>query len=101
MASKWKRPFVKLLWYPKVFTADVVTYSSLGIKHITSLGCGIDKYYYDTHGEPPIKEHGIGLLLISNIECRDDSVSICKSTVIERIIRLLKLSTTTEVNFEN
>lgn len=68
MASKWKRPFVKLLWYPKVFTADVVTYSSLGIKHITSLGCGIDKYYYDTHGEPPIKEYGNGLLLIRNKE---------------------------------
>lgn len=68
MASKWKRPFVKLPWYPKVFTADVATYSSLGIKHITSFGCGIDKYYYDTHGEPPIKEYGNGLLLIGNKE---------------------------------
>ena len=57
-----------LSWYPKVFTADVATYSSLGIKHITSLGCGIDKYYYDTHGEPPIKEYGNGLLLIGNKE---------------------------------
>lgn len=62
--SNWKRPFKKLPWRPDVFHADVQTYKSKGIRHITAFGCGFDRYYFDQYGTPPIKEYGAGLQII-------------------------------------
>jgi len=62
--SGWKRPFKKLPWRPDVFRADVRTYKSKGIRHITAFGCGFDRYYFDRYGIPPIQEYGAGLQII-------------------------------------
>ncbi len=62
--SRWKRPYKKLPWRPNVFRADVRTYGSKGIRHITAFGCGFDRDYFDQYGIPPIKEYGAGLQVI-------------------------------------
>jgi hypothetical protein len=63
--SGWSRPFRKLPWRPDVFLADVRTYKTKGIRHITAFGCGFDRDYFDRYGTPPIAEYGAGLQMIS------------------------------------
>ena len=59
--SRRRRPFKKLPWRQDVFESDVAFYRSLGVNHVTSFGNGIDKYYVDHYGQPPLKQYGPGL----------------------------------------
>jgi hypothetical protein len=57
--SGWKRPAVKLPWRPDVLEADVATYRSRGIRHVTSFAVYVDADYRRRFGEPTfIAEYG-------------------------------------------
>ncbi|MFO0891146.1 MAG: DUF4838 domain-containing protein [Isosphaeraceae bacterium] len=57
--SGWKRPAVKLPWRPDVLEADLATYRSRGIRHITSFAVFVDADYLRRYGEPGfIAEYG-------------------------------------------
>lgn len=58
--SKWRKPAVKLPWNQDVFEADLRTYASRGIRHITSFAVYIDADYVNRYGEPPLQEYGRG-----------------------------------------
>ncbi len=60
--SKWKRPAVRLPWRRDVFEADLATYGSRGIAHVTSFAVYIDAAYQSMYGEPRfLDEYGQGL----------------------------------------
>jgi hypothetical protein len=57
--SGWKRPAVKLPWRRDVLEADLATYASRGIRHITSFAVYVDAEYRRRYGEPEfIREYG-------------------------------------------
>jgi hypothetical protein len=57
--SRWKRPAVKLPWRRDVLEADLATYASRGIRHITSFAVYVDAEYRQRYGEPTfIHEYG-------------------------------------------
>ncbi|AMV36240.1 DUF4838 domain-containing protein [Planctomyces sp. SH-PL62] len=57
--SKWKRPAVKLPWRRDVLEADVATYGSRGIRHVTSFAVYVDAEYRRRYGEPEfLDEYG-------------------------------------------
>jgi hypothetical protein len=56
--SKWKKPAVKLPWDPEVFSADLETYGSRGIRHATTFAVYIDREYIAKYGEPPLEDYG-------------------------------------------
>jgi len=59
--SGWKRPSKKLPWNRDVFLADVETYASLGIRHVTTFAAWVDADYRKRFGEPTfIREYGEG-----------------------------------------
>ena len=60
--SNWKKPAVKLPWNRDVFVSDLDTYSSFGIRHITSFAVYIDEKYVETYKDISfLKEYGDGL----------------------------------------
>ena len=59
--SGWKRPGVRIPWAPSVLRADLDTYGSRGIRHLTSFAVWIDRDYVTAHGEPPVGEYGAAL----------------------------------------
>ncbi|MBN1418371.1 MAG: DUF4838 domain-containing protein [Planctomycetes bacterium] len=59
--SRWRKPAVKLPFDPDVLSADLETYGSRGIRHITSFAVYIDADYVARHGEPPIGDYGARL----------------------------------------
>jgi len=59
--SGWKKPAVPIPWDHKVFLADLDTYGSRGIRHITSFAVYIDAEYVQRYGAPPLEEYGAGL----------------------------------------
>lgn len=61
MFSRWKRPAVKLPFNPQVLAADLQTYGSRGIRHVTSFGVYLDSEYVSRFGEPPINAYGLAL----------------------------------------
>jgi hypothetical protein len=57
--SGWRRPAVKLPWRPDVLEADLATYGSRGIRHMTSFAVYVDAEYRRRYGEPEfIAEYG-------------------------------------------
>jgi hypothetical protein len=56
--SKWKQPAVKLPWNPEVFSSDLETYGSRGIRHATTFAVFIDREYIANYGEPPLRDYG-------------------------------------------
>ncbi|MDB4517047.1 DUF4838 domain-containing protein [Crocinitomicaceae bacterium] len=61
--SRWKRPGVKLPWNREVFVADVETYRTRGIRHVTTFAAWIDAKYRERFGDLDfIEEYGEGLL---------------------------------------
>jgi hypothetical protein len=61
--SQWKRPAVRVPWNREVFLADVRTYASLGIRHVTTFAAWVDADYVERFGEPAfLDEYGAGLL---------------------------------------
>jgi hypothetical protein len=61
-ASSWRRPSKRLPWNRDIFLSDVQTYSSRGIRHITSFAAWIDADYVKRYGPPEfLKEYGAGL----------------------------------------
>jgi hypothetical protein len=57
--SGWKRPAVRLPWRRDVLEADLETYASRGIRHITSFAVYVDAEYRRRYGEPEfIAEYG-------------------------------------------
>lgn len=61
MFSKWKRPAIKLPFDPKVLAADLDTYGSRGLRHVTSFAVYLDADYVRRFGEPPIIGYGRAL----------------------------------------
>lgn len=60
--SRWKRPAVKLPWRPDVLAADLATYASRGLRHVSSFAVFVDADYARLHGEPTfIAEYGAAL----------------------------------------
>ena len=60
--SGWRRPAVKLPWRRDVLEADLATYASRGIRHITSFAVYVDAEYRRRYGEPGfIREYGEAL----------------------------------------
>lgn len=58
MFSKWKRPAVKLPFYPEVVRKDLDIYIEKGCNIVKSFGCYMDENYFNRFGEPPIEEYG-------------------------------------------
>lgn len=56
--SDWKRPAKPIIWSDEVFKADLQTYAELGIKHITSFACFLDKEYVQAYGDHLISRYG-------------------------------------------
>jgi len=56
--SHYQKPAQKLPFYPQAFAADLTTYSSRGIRHITSFAVYIDADYVHMHGAPPLDVYG-------------------------------------------
>jgi hypothetical protein len=57
--SGWRRPAVRLPWRRDVLEADLVTYGSRGIRHVTSFAVYVDAEYRRLHGEPEfLREYG-------------------------------------------
>ncbi len=60
--SGWKRPAVRLPWRRDVLEADLATYGSRGIRHVTSFTVYVDADYKKRYGEPEfIDEYGKAL----------------------------------------
>jgi len=60
--SGWKRPAVKLPWRRDVVEADLASYGSRGIRHVTSFAVYVDADYKKRYGEPEfIDEYGKAL----------------------------------------
>src|SRR5262249_28262630 len=60
--SHWKRPATKLPWNQQNFLAALQTYSSRGIRHMTTFAAWVDSDYRKRFGEPTfIGEYGAGL----------------------------------------
>ena len=57
-ASKYKKPAVKLPWIEDVFAADLETYGSRGIRHVTTFAVYIDRDYVSRYGAPPLEQYG-------------------------------------------
>jgi hypothetical protein len=57
--SGWRRPAVRLPWRRDVLEADLETYGSRGIRHVTSFAVYVDADYRRLYGEPGfIDEYG-------------------------------------------
>jgi hypothetical protein len=56
--SKYKKPPEKLPWMQSVFAADLDTYGSRGLRHVTTFAVYIDREYVSLYGEPPLAEYG-------------------------------------------
>jgi Domain of unknown function (DUF4838) len=57
--SQWRRPAVRLPWRRDVLEADLATYASRGIRHVTSSAVYVDADYHRRYGEPEfIREYG-------------------------------------------
>ena len=54
--SGWKRPAVRLPWRRDVLEADLATYASRGIRHVTSFAVYVDAEYRKRYGEPQTAE---------------------------------------------
>ena len=64
--SQWTRPARKLPWKKEVFLADLETYASRGIRHVTSFGVYLDRGYLERFGSFSfLKEYGEGLISVS------------------------------------
>ncbi|MCR4922203.1 MAG: DUF4838 domain-containing protein [Bacteroidaceae bacterium] len=62
MASGWKKPAVELPWNSDAFKADITTYKSMGIQHITTFAVYMDSTYFSTYPTPYyLKEYGDAL----------------------------------------
>ena len=48
LASDWRKPAVELPWHPDVFLSDLATYSSHGIRNLTSFAVYMDSTYFKT-----------------------------------------------------
>lgn len=60
--SGWQKPPVKLPWRRHVFLADLHTYRSLGIRHITSYAAFVGPEYLRLHHDVSfVQEYGEGL----------------------------------------
>jgi len=59
--SGWKRPAVRIPWNREVFAADLATYGSRGIRHITTFAAWVDAAYVARHGDPPLEAYGADL----------------------------------------
>jgi hypothetical protein len=60
--SQWKRPAVKLPWRRDVLEADLASYASRGIRHVTSFAVYVDAEYRRRYGEPAfLREYGEAL----------------------------------------
>jgi hypothetical protein len=59
--SDWKRPAKEIRWNDEVFAADLETYSRLGIEHITTFACFLDKEYVAAYGDNHIERYSKGL----------------------------------------
>ncbi len=59
--SDWKRPAKDIRWSDDVFAADLETYAKLGIEHITTFACFLDKDYVAAFGDQYIERYGKGL----------------------------------------
>ncbi len=67
--SRWKQPGVKLPWNREVFLADVETYWTLGIRHMTTFAAWIDAQYKERFCDlTSIKEYGVGLSAVTGLE---------------------------------
>jgi len=59
LASSWKKPAVKLPWYPDVFRADLDTYAKMGIRNITSFAVYMDDVYFQKYKDMQcLKDYG-------------------------------------------
>jgi hypothetical protein len=57
--SGWRRPAVRLPWRPDILKADLKTYGSRDIRHVTSFAVYVDAEYRRRYGEPEfIREYG-------------------------------------------
>jgi hypothetical protein len=57
--SQWRRPAVRLPWRRDVVEADLESYASRGIRHVTSFAVYVDAEYRRRYGEPTfIREFG-------------------------------------------
>ncbi len=56
--SRYKKPAEKLPWMESVFAADLDTYGSRGLRHVTTFAVYIDREYVSLYGEPPLAEYG-------------------------------------------
>ena len=62
MASGWKKPAVELPWNGDVCRADIATYASMGIRHITTFAVYMDSAYFNAYPDPVyLKEYGDAL----------------------------------------
>lgn len=60
--SGWKRPAARLPWRKDVLEADLATYASRGVRHVTSFAVYVDADYRQRYGEPTfINEYGKAL----------------------------------------
>jgi Domain of unknown function (DUF4838) len=61
--SSWNRKNLQPIdWHSDVFLDDIKTYTSRGIRHITSFGAWIDADYLKRFGAPPLDEYNRGLV---------------------------------------
>lgn len=59
LQSKWKKPAVKLSWFPEVCKSDVGTYKKMGISNITTFAVYVDAAYKNRYANLDfIKEYG-------------------------------------------
>ena len=58
LISHYKKPAVKVPFHPEAFAADLTTYGSRGIRHITSFAVYIDREYVRMYGDPPLDVYG-------------------------------------------
>lgn len=56
--SQWKRPPKAIPWDGSRFAADLDTYASRGVRHITTFAVFADHEYVELHGVPPVAEYG-------------------------------------------
>ena len=62
LASDWKKPAVNLPWNPGVFVSDLGTYSSFGIRNVTSFAVYMDSEYFSAFPEQPcLPDYGMAL----------------------------------------
>ena len=56
--SDWKRPAKPIRWSDEVIGSDLNTYAGLGIEHVTSFACFLDREYVEAYGDQLIETYG-------------------------------------------